>query len=96
LTREDIGLTLGDKPEEFRVRRRGRTSDRQDYNGARRSASGTPGRDQRSRSMNEEAFNLSIRKFLKVVGISAQRDQHAVAKALAERLARWHGDVCRG
>jgi hypothetical protein len=35
--------------------------------------------------MNEEAFNLSIRKFLKVVGISAQREiEHAVAKALAD------------
>jgi hypothetical protein len=34
--------------------------------------------------MNEEALNLSIRKFLKTVGISAQREiEHAVAKALA-------------
>lgn len=33
--------------------------------------------------MNEEAFNLSIRKFLKVVGISSQREiEKAVAKAL--------------
>jgi uncharacterized protein DUF6494 len=36
-------------------------------------------------SMNEEALNLSIRKFLKVVGINSQREiEHAVAKALAD------------
>jgi hypothetical protein len=35
--------------------------------------------------MNEETFNLSIRKYLKVVGISSQREiERAVAKALAE------------
>jgi uncharacterized protein DUF6494 len=34
--------------------------------------------------MNEEALNLSIRKFLKQVGISSQREiEHAVAKAAA-------------
>jgi Family of unknown function (DUF6494) len=34
--------------------------------------------------MNEEALNLSIRKFLKMVGISSQREiEHAVAKATA-------------
>jgi hypothetical protein len=34
--------------------------------------------------MNEEALNLSIRKFLKTVGINAQREiEHAVAKAAA-------------
>jgi hypothetical protein len=34
--------------------------------------------------MNEEALNLSIRKFLKIVGISSQREiEHAVAKAAA-------------
>jgi len=34
--------------------------------------------------MNEEALNLSIRKFLKIVGISSQREiEHAVARALA-------------
>jgi hypothetical protein len=33
--------------------------------------------------MNEETFNLSIRKFLKMVGINSQREiEHAVAKAL--------------
>jgi hypothetical protein len=34
--------------------------------------------------MNEEALNLSIRRFLKTVGISSQREiEQAVAKALA-------------
>jgi Family of unknown function (DUF6494) len=33
--------------------------------------------------MNEEALNVSIRKFLKMVGISSQREiEHAVAKAV--------------
>jgi len=32
--------------------------------------------------MNEDTFNLSIRKFLKMVGVSSQREiEHAVAKA---------------
>lgn len=35
--------------------------------------------------MDEEVFNISIRKFLKLVGVSSQRDiEQAVAKALAE------------
>lgn len=35
--------------------------------------------------MNEEAFNLSIRKFLKMVGIRSQREiEQAVQKALAQ------------
>lgn len=35
--------------------------------------------------MDEEVFNLSIRKFLKMVGVSSQRDiEQAVAKALAD------------
>lgn len=35
--------------------------------------------------MNEETFNLSIRKYLKVVGISSQREiERAVAKAVAD------------
>lgn len=35
--------------------------------------------------MNEETFNISIRKFLKVVGVSSQREiEHAVAKATAD------------
>jgi len=34
--------------------------------------------------MDEEALNLSIRKFLKMVGINSQREiEHAVAKAAA-------------
>jgi hypothetical protein len=35
--------------------------------------------------MNEDALNLSIRKFLKAVGIGSQRAiEHAVAKATAD------------
>lgn len=35
--------------------------------------------------MNEETLNLSIRKFLKMVGINSQRHiEHAVAKALED------------
>ncbi len=36
--------------------------------------------------MNEEIFNLSIRKFLKMVGVNSQREiEQAVAKALSAR-----------
>jgi Family of unknown function (DUF6494) len=36
--------------------------------------------------MNEETFNLSIRKFLKMVGVNSQREiEQAVGKALADR-----------
>lgn len=36
--------------------------------------------------MNEEAFNLSMRKFLKMVGVSSQNEiEKAVAKALADK-----------
>lgn len=35
--------------------------------------------------MNEETFNISIRKFLKMVGVSSQRDiEQAVARATAQ------------
>ena len=35
--------------------------------------------------MDEDAFNISIRKFLKMVGVSSQRDiEQAVSKAVAE------------
>ncbi|HEY9064600.1 MAG TPA: DUF6494 family protein [Burkholderiaceae bacterium] len=35
--------------------------------------------------MNDEALNMSIRKFLKTVGVSSQREiEHAVAKALED------------
>ena len=35
--------------------------------------------------MNDETFNLSIRKFLKVVGIGSQREiERAVAQAMEE------------
>jgi hypothetical protein len=34
--------------------------------------------------MDEDTFNISIRKFLKTVGVSSQREiEHAVQKALA-------------
>lgn len=39
--------------------------------------------------MNEETLNLSIRKFLKTVGVNAQRDiERAVASAMAEGRAK--------
>ena len=35
--------------------------------------------------MNEETFNLSIRKFLKMVGVNSQREiEQAVARGVAE------------
>jgi hypothetical protein len=35
--------------------------------------------------MNEETFNISMRKFLKMVGVSSQREiEQAVAKAQSE------------
>lgn len=35
--------------------------------------------------MNEEELNISIRKFLKMVGVSAQREiEHAAARAVQE------------
>jgi hypothetical protein len=35
--------------------------------------------------MNEEELNISIRKFLKFVGVSSQREiEHAVARAMQE------------
>ena len=37
--------------------------------------------------MNEETFNISIRKFLKIVGINSQRAiEQAVDKALADGI----------
>jgi hypothetical protein len=36
--------------------------------------------------MDEDVFNISIRKFLKMVGVSSQREiEQAVSKALADR-----------
>ena len=36
--------------------------------------------------MDEEVFNLSLRKFLKMVGVSSQREiEQAVARAVQER-----------
>jgi hypothetical protein len=38
--------------------------------------------------VNEEALNISIRKFLKMVGVSSQREiEHAVANAMASGAA---------
>jgi hypothetical protein len=35
--------------------------------------------------MDDDVFNISIRKFLKMVGVSSQRDiEQAVAKAIAD------------
>ena len=37
-------------------------------------------------AMNEETFNLSLRKFLKTVGVNSQREiEQAVAKAIEAR-----------
>ena len=39
--------------------------------------------------MNEETFNLSIRKFLKMVGVNSQREiEHAVNNAIAQGTIR--------
>ena len=48
-----------------------------------------PAKQQRTRTeaaMDEETFNLSIRKFLKMVGVNSQREiEQAVDKAMAAR-----------
>jgi hypothetical protein len=39
--------------------------------------------------MNEDSFNISVRKFLKMVGVSSQREiEQAVAKAVAAGTIR--------
>ena len=39
--------------------------------------------------MNEETFNISIRKFLKMVGVSSQREiEQAVQRAIASGAAK--------
>ena len=36
--------------------------------------------------MNDDTFNLSIRQFLKMVGVSSQREiEHAIAAAMQDR-----------
>ena len=47
--------------------------------------------------MNDDAFNLSIRKFLKMVGVGSQREiEHAVAAALQEgKIAGTESFPCR-
>lgn len=44
--------------------------------------------------MNEDAFNLSIRKFLKQFGVTAQREiEHAVQRALADGTLKGHETI---
>ena len=44
--------------------------------------------------MNEERFNLSIRKFLKTVGVSSQREiEQAVAKAISAGSIQGDADL---
>lgn len=44
--------------------------------------------------MNEEAFNLSLRKFLKTFGVTAQREiERAVQTALAEGRLAGHQSI---
>lgn len=41
--------------------------------------------------MNEETFNISIRKFLKMVGVNSQREiEQAVTKAIADGIIAGH------
>jgi hypothetical protein len=41
--------------------------------------------------MNEETFNMSLRKFLKTVGVNSQREiEQAVAKALDDKRLAGH------
>lgn len=41
--------------------------------------------NRQERNMDEESFNLSMRKFLKMVGVSSQNEiEKAVAKAIAD------------
>jgi hypothetical protein len=45
-----------------------------------------PEKDLKGAMMNEETFNLSLRKFLKMVGVSSQNEiEKAVARAIAEK-----------
>ncbi|NIO40593.1 MAG: hypothetical protein GTO41_10670 [Burkholderiales bacterium] len=44
--------------------------------------------------MNEDNFNMSIRKFLKMTGVGSQREiEHAVAKALASNKLQGLGTL---
>lgn len=47
--------------------------------------------------MNDDAFNLSIRKFLKMVGVGSQREiEHAITNALQEhRISGNESFPCR-
>ncbi len=43
--------------------------------------------------MNEEEFNISMRKFLKLVGITSQREIEAAVRAALEAGKAKHGDT---
>ncbi len=46
--------------------------------------------------MDQETFNLSIRKFLKMVGVNSQREiEQAVQKALEAEAPEGRGDLRR-
>ena len=46
--------------------------------------------------MNDDVLNMSLRKFLKKVGVTSQREiEHAVKRALAERPAEGHREARR-
>jgi hypothetical protein len=48
-------------------------------------APGMSGPPRRRAAMDDETFNISLRKFLKMVGVSSQREiEQAVARALQE------------
>jgi uncharacterized protein (DUF2062 family) len=52
--------------------------------GCGRAGMSPPRAPPKEKTMDEEALNISIRKFLKMVGVNSQREiEHAVAKALA-------------
>jgi hypothetical protein len=63
----------------------GDRSNRGDACSRAESAIELPGKPEMEDPVNEEAFNLSIRKFLKMVGIGSQREiEQAVAKAIGD------------
>ena len=55
------------------------------YDGYRDDEDGRPSDAAMEIAMDEETFNISIRKFLKMVGINSQREiERAVASAIAD------------
>jgi hypothetical protein len=69
---------------------RGGAADDRGESGTRHAGRGptlNPAVGLQEKSMNEEIFNASIRKFLKTVGVNSQREiERAVADAVAVRL----------